>query len=150
LQTYLSDSATIHIPLIRERIDPLINLKDALDESRSHAQELHKSIDAAVAKKEATLRTDLQAAAGKAQTIAQSLKATAKEQGNDAKQHVEAAVSKLEDAAKTGTASAAADDAHLRLTAKKMLDQAQSAVQSLGRAVAAKRASLASPKNGAK
>src|SRR5207302_615078 len=66
-------------------------VKDAIDHLRSSAQELHKAISDAAAKRSGATKADLATLTEKAKTVAQSAKASVKaEQGKVAKQLTDA------------------------------------------------------------
>jgi exonuclease VII small subunit len=115
-------------------------VKDAVDNLRSAAQDLHKQIGDAVSKKSGASKADIAALAEKTKSVIQSAKATVDTQkGNvgkhltDAVKHLEATQAHLSDSLKaTGTA--------LDTSVKKVLAEARASVQKVSEAVAEKRA----------
>lgn len=115
-------------------------VKDAIDNLRSAAQDLHKQITDAAARKSGTTKADIAALTEKAKSLAKSAKASIDtQQGNvakhltDAVEHLEATQANLSDSLKaTGTA--------LDTSVKKVLAEARASVQELSEAVAEKRA----------
>jgi hypothetical protein len=118
-------------------------VKDTIDHLRSSAQELHKSISDAAAKRSGATKADLAALSEKAKTVVQSAKASSKAaQGKVAKQltdavsHLEATQANLSQSAKaTGTA--------FETAVKKVLAEARASVQKISEAVAEKRSAAA-------
>ena len=115
-------------------------VKDAIDNLRSAAQDLHKQITDAAAKKSSATRADIAALTEKAGSLVKSAKASIDtQQGNvakhltDAVEHLEATQANLSDSLKaTGTA--------LDTSVKKVLAEARASVEELSEAVAEKRA----------
>lgn len=117
----------------------LNNVKDALEQARGAAQDLHKKIDESTGKSQAELRADLQNVAAQARELGNSLKAIAEGQKADAKQHVEHAASSFEDAAKHAETAASATGGDIKRAAQATLSRTRDAAESLSEAVAAKR-----------
>jgi ElaB/YqjD/DUF883 family membrane-anchored ribosome-binding protein len=118
-------------------------VKDAIDHLRSSAQELHKAISDAAAKKSGATKADIAALTEKAKAVAQSAKASLKtEQGKVAKQLTDA-VSHLEatqaDLAQSAKATGTAFDTGV----KKVVADARASVQKISEAVAEKRSAAA-------
>lgn len=121
-------------------------VKDAIDQLRSAAQDLHKQITEAAAKKSDAAKADIAALSEKAKTVAQAAKAsTQAEHGNvakhlgDAVKHLEATQAHLSDSLKaTGTA--------FDTSVKKVLAEARASVQKISEAVAEKRSAAAKKK----
>jgi hypothetical protein len=111
-------------------------VEDAIDHLRSSAQELHKAISDAAAKRSGATKADIAALTEKAKTVAQSAKASIKtehgkvtKQLTDAASHLEATQANLSQSAKaTGTAFDTA--------VKKVLAEARASVQKISEAVA--------------
>jgi exonuclease VII small subunit len=122
-------------------------VKDAIDNLRSAAQDLHKQITDAAARKSGATKADIAALTEKAKSLAKSAKASIDtQQGNvakhltDAVEHLEATQANLSDSLKaTGTA--------LDTSVKKVLAEARASVQELSEAVAEKRAANSAKKS---
>jgi gas vesicle protein len=122
-------------------------VKDAIDNLRSAAQDLHKQITDAAAKKSGATKADLTALTEKAKSLVQSAKASINtQQGNvakhltDAVKHLEATQANLSDSLKaTGTA--------VDTSVKKVLAEARASAQKLSEAVADKRAANSTKKS---
>jgi len=122
-------------------------VKDAIDNLRSAAQDLHKQISDDAAKKCGATKADIAALTEKTKSVIQSAKASIDtQQGNvarhvtDAVKHLEATQASLSDSLKaTGTA--------LDTSVKKVLAEARASVQKLSEAVAEKRAAKSDKKN---
>ena len=120
--------------------------KDAIDNLRSAAQDLHKQISDAAAKRSGATKADIAALTEKARSVAQLAKASIDtQQGNvarhltDAVKHLEATQTNLSDSLKaTGTA--------LDTSVKKVLGEARASVQKVSEAVAEKRAANSTKK----
>lgn len=125
---------------------PETKVQDAIDSLRSAAQDLHRQITEAVAKRSDATKTDLAALAEKTKSVTQSAKASIDtQQGNvakhltDAVKHLEATQANLSDSLKaTGTA--------LDTSIKKVLAEARASVQKVSEAVAEKRAANSAKK----
>jgi uncharacterized protein (DUF885 family) len=121
-------------------------VKGAIDHLRSSAQELHKAISDAAAKRSGATKADIAALTEKVKTVAQSATASIQaEQGKVAKQltdavsHLEATQANLSQSAKaTGTA--------FDTSVKKVLAEARASVQKISEAVAEKRSAAAANK----
>jgi ABC-type transporter Mla subunit MlaD len=118
-------------------------VKDALDQARSEAQDLHKKIEAGRAKDHAALKAEVQDSANKAQQLAASLKSVIDGQRDDAKQHVKDAAAHLDDAAKHARDLASANDAQLKAANQAMLSKVRDAAENLSRAIASRRTTAA-------
>jgi hypothetical protein len=116
-------------------------IKDALDNARSEARELHKRIEANTAKDHAALRTDLQSVESEIQKLAASVKTLGEGQRADTEQHLKDAASRLEDAAKHVLDVAGASAVQLEQTNLALLTKVRDAIQSLSQAIASERSS---------
>jgi hypothetical protein len=112
------------------------NLSDSLSRARSDAQALHQKIDAATAKNNEAVRSDLEQAGAKAQQLAASLKTAADSQRNDARQHLKSAASQLEDAGKRASDLAHASQAQIKDANTAMLGKVRDALQNISQAIA--------------
>jgi hypothetical protein len=118
-------------------------VKDAIDHLRLSAQELHKAISDAAAKRSGATKADIAVLNEKAKTVAQSAKASIKgEQGKVAKQLTDAA-SHLEATQANLSQSAKAMGTAFDTAVKKVLAEARASVQKISEAVAEKRSAAA-------
>ena len=118
-------------------------VKEAIDHLRSSAQELHKSISDAAAKRSGATKADIAALTEKAKSVAQSAKASINaEQGKVAKQLTNAA-SHLEATKATLSQSVKATGTAFDSAVKKVLAEARASVQKISEAVAEKRSAAA-------
>ena len=118
-------------------------VRDAVDQVRSDARDLHKKIGLSTAKNHSVIRGDLQDGAVQAKRLATSLKALAKDQAVDAKAHLEHAASLLEAAAAGAQTVGKAADAQLREANIGMLKSTRDALEDVSHAIAAKRSATA-------
>jgi exonuclease VII small subunit len=122
-------------------------VKDAIDNLRSAAQDLHRQITDAAAKKSGATKADLAALTEKAKSLAKSVKASIDiQQGNVAK-HLTDAITHLEATQANLSDSLKATGADLDASVKKVLVEARASVQKLSEAVAEKRAANSAKKS---
>ena len=114
-------------------------VKDAIDNLRSAAQDLHKEITEAVAKKSGTTKADITALTEKAKSVAQSAKASIDTQKGNVAKHLTDAVKHLEAIQANLNDSLKASGAALDTSVKKVLAEARASVQKVSEAVAEKR-----------
>jgi hypothetical protein len=112
------------------------NISDSLSRARGDAQALHQKIDAATAKNNEAVRSDLEQAGAKAKALAASLKTEAESQRNDARQHLKSAASQLEDAGKRASDLAHATQSQIKDTNTAMLGKVRDALQNISQAIA--------------
>ena len=120
-------------------------VKASLDNARSEAQSLHKQIDANTAKDHAAMRSALESVRGEVKKLGATIKTLNQAQLADTRQHVIDAYESIHafDQATMDLESASYEDLKAKNTIA--LNKVRTAVQSLGRAVAAQRASV--PRN---
>jgi hypothetical protein len=122
-------------------------VKDAIDNLRSAAQDLHRQITDAAAKKSGATKADLAALTEKAKSLAKSVKASIDiQQGNVAK-HLTDAITHLEATQANLSDSLKATGAGFDASVKKVLVEARASVQKLSEAVAEKRAANSAKKS---
>ena len=122
-------------------------VKDAIDNLRSAAQDLHKQITDAAARKSGATKADLAALTEKAKSLAKSVKASIDiQQGNVAK-HLTDAITHLEATQANLSDSLKATGAGFDASVKKVLVEARASVQKLSEAVAEKRAANSAKKS---
>ena len=119
------------------------NVKDALDQARVAAQDLHASLTDAVARRGGVIRDDLVALPAQARAIVDSLRHSAADQNVVTKQDLGEAVDYLEaSATHIGNALQAHGKAAEGAIRQAVVD-ARASVQSISQAVAARRSSVA-------
>lgn len=122
-------------------------VKDAIDNLRSAAQDLHRQITDAAARKSGATKADLAALTEKAKSLAKSVKASIDiQQGNVAK-HLTDAITHLEATQANLSDSLKATGAGFDASVKKVLVEARASVQKLSEAVAEKRAANSAKKS---
>ena len=113
-------------------------LEDALGHVRAAAQELHGAISDAAAKRGATIRGELESAAGKAKALTASVKAI-NGQNEAAKKYLAEAVRNLEATQKHAAEAIKSSGQALQSTMQQTMTDARAAVQKVSEAVAATR-----------
>jgi exonuclease VII small subunit len=121
-------------------------VKDGIDNLRSAAQDLHKEITDAVAKKSGATKADIAALSEKAKSVAQSAKASIDTQKGNVAKHLTDAVKHLEATQANLNDSLKASGAALDASVKKVLAEARASVQKVSEAVAEKRAANSAQK----
>lgn len=106
---------------------------EAVDQARNDTRSLYKKIEESTSKHHAAIRDDLQ-------RVADSLKAVARDQQADQKQHLEHAALLLEQAAANAKSVGTASAADIRKANMAMLQRTRDALQDISHAVALKRA----------
>jgi hypothetical protein len=119
------------------------NTPDILSRARGDAQALHQKIEAATAKNNEAVRSDLQQAGAKAQELAASVKTAAESQRNDARQHLKSAATQLEDAGKRASDLAHASQSQIKDANTAMLGKVRDAAQNISHAIASQRGATA-------
>ena len=111
----------------------------ALQKARADGQALHEKIAATTAKNHAAIRADLESAALDAKRLGDSLKTLAAGQRADAKQHLQNAATRLEQASADAKAITTASEQQLRAANQAMLDHTRDALLNLSHAIASAR-----------
>lgn len=118
---------------------PATKARDTLGEARAAAQDLHRVLSDAVAKRGGALKTDLEALPQKAKAIVTGLRSSMTAQHADLKEHLSQAVEHLEafekDLAESGKNTGQAFEASVRHA----LASVRAAIQNISEAVASKR-----------
>jgi exonuclease VII small subunit len=122
-------------------------VKDAIDNLRSAAQDLHKQISDAAAKRSGATKAEITALTEKAKNMVQSAKASIDTQKGNVAKHLTDAVSHLEATQANLSDSLKATGTSLDTSFKKGLAEARASVQKLSEAVAEKRAANSAKKN---
>lgn len=120
----------------------MAKMKDALDEARAHAQELHKKIDEAGAKNQAAIRAEMQEAQGQVGKLLTELKAAGQGQRDETKRHVTEAITLLEDAGNRARDAASSGEERIKENNRAVLSKVRAATQQLSEAVASRRSSM--------
>jgi hypothetical protein len=122
------------------------NVKDAFDHLRSAAQDLHRSISDAAAKRGGATKAEIAALSEKAKAVAQSAKASIGAEQGKAAQHMTDAVNHLEATQAHLSESLKATGAAFDTSVKKVLMEARASVQKISEAVAEKRSAMSGNK----
>jgi len=120
-----------------EKIDSKI--KDALDNVRASAQQLHGALSDAAAKRGGATKADLEAFANKAKAVTESAKASISAQQDVTKKHLTEAVTALEAAQKHAAEGLKSAGQSFQTSIKQAIADARASVQKVSEAVAAKR-----------
>ena len=114
-------------------------VKDAVDQARTAAQELHKAISDAAAKRGGAAKADLEAVPLKAKAAIDSIKGSVAAQNEVAKKRLGEAVTYLEATRKHAAEGAKASGREFQTSVRQTISDARAAVQKVSEAVAAKR-----------
>ena len=115
---------------------------DVLQKARKDGQALHEKIAATTAKNHAAIRAELESAAADAKKLGDSLRTLANGQRADAKQHLQNAATRFEQASADAKAISAAGEQQLRAANQAMLGHARTALLNLSHAVASARSAV--------
>jgi hypothetical protein len=122
-------------------------VKDAIDNMRSAAQDLHKQIIDAAAKKSGATKADIAALTEKAKSLAKSVRASIDTQQGNVAEHLNDAIKHLEATQANLSDSLKATGAGFDTSVKKVLAEARASVQRLSEAVAERRAANSAKKS---
>jgi hypothetical protein len=114
-------------------------VKDAVDKARATAQELHKAISDAAAKRGGAAKADLAAVPPKAKAAIDSIKSSMANQNEAAKKQLSEAVTYLEATGKHAAEGAKTSGKEFQTSVRQTIADARAAVQKVSEAVAAKR-----------
>jgi hypothetical protein len=114
-------------------------VKDAVDQVRVAAQDLHKAITDAAAKTGGAAKADLQAVQQKAKAATDSIKSSLGTQNAAAKKSLTEAVTYLEATGKHAAEGVKASGKEFQTAVRQTIADARAAVQKVSEAVAAKR-----------
>ena len=114
-------------------------VKDAVDQVRASAQQLHKAISDAAAKTGGAAKADLQAVSQKAKAAADSIKGSLGTQNAAAKKSLTEAVTYLEATGKHAADGVKSSGKEFQTAVRQTIADARAAVQKVSEAVAAKR-----------
>ncbi|HET9832228.1 MAG TPA: hypothetical protein VFP91_10980 [Vicinamibacterales bacterium] len=114
-------------------------VKDAVDQVRVAAQDLHKAITDAAAKTGGAAKADLQAVQQKAAAAASSIKGSISTQNAAAKKSLTDAVTYLDATAKHAAEGVKSSGKQFQTAVRQTITDARAAVQKVSEAVAAKR-----------
>ena len=114
-------------------------VKDAVDQVRVAAQDLHKAITDAAAKTGGAAKADLQAVQQKATAAANSIKGSISTQNAAAKKSLTEAVTYLEATGKHAADGVKSSGKEFQTAVRQTIADARAAVQKVSEAVAAKR-----------
>jgi len=125
-----------------------MNMSKDLDHVRTAAQDLHRALSDAAAKRGGAVKADLEAVGQKAKAVTESVKATISVQNEATKKHLKEALTDFE-ALQKHTAEALKNSGQaFQASIRQTLADARASAQSVSEAVAAKRSteSTKSPK----
>jgi ABC-type transporter Mla subunit MlaD len=122
--------------------DPKI--KNAIDNVRAAAQELHGAISDAMTKRGGATKADLQAFGQKIKTVTDSAKSTLNTQNATVKKNMTDAVTQLEATQKIVNDGMKATGSQLQTSVRQALADARASVQKISEAVAAQRSAASS------
>jgi phage shock protein A len=114
-------------------------VKDAVDQVRTAAQELHRAISDAAAKRGGAVKADLQAVPQKAKAAIDSIKGSMAVQNVAAKKHLEEAVTYLEATGKHAADGVKSSGKEFQTAVRQTIADARAAAQKVSEAVAATR-----------
>jgi hypothetical protein len=114
-------------------------VKDAVDQVRTAAQELHKAISDAAAKTGGAAKADLQAVQQKAKAATDSIKGSLGAQNAATKKSLTEAVTYLEATGKHAAEGVKSSGKEFQTSVRQTIADARAAVQKVSEAVAAKR-----------
>ena len=114
-------------------------VKDAVDKARAAAQELHRAISDAAAKRGGAAKADLEAVPQKAKAAIESIKGSVAVQNDVAKKRLAEAVTYLEATGKHAADGVKSSGKEFQTAVRQTLADARAAAQKVSEAVAAKR-----------
>ena len=117
-------------------------IKDAIDQARANAQDLHKQVMAATGGDQAAIKSDFTNVAADAQALATSIKQTAASQAQqpDTQAYLSDAAAEIQDAANHAKAAAQAAAPEFSKAKAKVIADMTNGLNSLSHAVATQRA----------
>jgi hypothetical protein len=118
---------------------PDTNVKDAVDKARVAAQELHKALTDAAAKRGGAAKADLEAVPQKTKAAIDSIKGSMAGQNEAAKKQLSEAVTYLEATGKHAADGVKTSGKEFQTSVRQTIADARAAVQKVSEAVAAKR-----------
>jgi hypothetical protein len=122
---------------------PDTQVKDAVDQVRTAAQELYKAISDAAAKRGGAAKADLEAVPMKAKAAIDSIKGSVTTQNAAARKHLDEAVTFFEATRKHAADGAKTSGKEFQTAVRQTITDARAAVQQVSEAVAAKRTAAA-------
>jgi hypothetical protein len=118
---------------------PETNVKDAVDKARAAAQELHRAISDAAAKRGGAAKADLEAVPQMAKAAIESIKGSVASQNEVGKKRLAEAVTYLEATGKDAADGAKRSGKEFQTAVRQTIADARAAAQKVSEAVAAKR-----------
>jgi len=118
---------------------PDTQVKDAVDKARAAAQELHRAISDAAAKRGGAVKADLEAVPQMAKAAIESIKGSVAGQSEAAKKQLAEAVTYLEATRKAAADGVKSSGKEFQTAVRQTIADARAAVQKVSEAVAAKR-----------
>jgi hypothetical protein len=127
---------------------PDTNVKDAVDKARAAAQELHRAISDAAAKRGGAAKADLQAVPQMAKAAVDSIKGSMAAQNDIAKKRLAEAVTYLEATGKHAADGVKSSGKEFQTAVRQTIADARAAAQKVSEAVAANRTAASTQKAG--
>ncbi len=118
---------------------PDTNVKDAVDKARAAAQELHRAISDAAAKRGGAAKADLEAVPQMVKAAIESVKGSAAVQNDVAKKHLAEAVTYLQATGKHAADGVKSSGKEFQTAVRQTIADARAAAQKVSEAVAANR-----------
>jgi hypothetical protein len=118
---------------------PETKVKDAVDKARAAAQDLHKAISDAAAKRGGAAKADLEAVPQMAKAAIESIKGSTAVQNEAAKKNLAEAVTYLQATGKHAADGVKTSGKDFQTAVRQTIADARAAVQKVSEAVAAKR-----------
>jgi len=118
---------------------PDTQVKDAVDHARAAAQELHKAITDAAARRGGAAKADLEAVPQKAKAAIDSIKSSSAAQNEVTKKRLAEAVTYLEATGRHAADGVKSSGKEFQTAVRQTITDARAAVQKVSEAVAAKR-----------
>jgi len=115
------------------------NTAKDLDHVRTAAQDLHRALSDAAAKRGGAVKADLEAVGQKAKSVTESVKATMGVQNEATKKYLKEAITDLEAMQKHATEAIKTSGQAFQTSIRQTLADARASVQKVSEAVAAKR-----------
>ncbi len=122
---------------------PDTNVKDAVDKARAAAQELHRAISDAAAKRGGAAKADLEAVPQMVKAAIESVKGSAAVQNDVAKKHLAEAVTYLQATGKHAADGVKSSGKEFQTAVRQTIADARAAAQKVSEAVAANRTAVA-------
>jgi hypothetical protein len=139
-------TAAAPLPASKAKAEPAkadaTRVKDALEQARAAAQELHRALSDAAARQTGAVKADLEAIPQEARALAASLRKSLDENGQAARKHLVGAVTHLESLEKHVTGCMKSSGQAFHTSVRQAVADARASVQKVSEALAEQRAAL--------